>query len=211
MIGVIGATEQLLIIQFATFLCGIYSNEVIMYTPVTVPLINYVTNWKDLTIFFACISGVHYNLENIIVSIMTTKEKGYALCCLLPYVQFFGMMYASSFSQLYAEYVAFFLILCGFYLTYVTALFNLCSTASAKYNWIFFEPFIFFALVYFDATGALSPSMAKTGYISFFALTMIFYLMLMNNIVRQITSHMGLHFLKVKSKSKTDSDDKKAQ
>ena len=52
--------------------------------------------------------------------------------------------------------------------------------------------------------------MAIRAYISFFAITMVFYLLLMKNIVQQITTHMGLHFLRVKSKSKTD-DSKKAQ
>lgn len=144
-----------MIIQLLTFLCGVYSNEVIMYSPITVPGINFETNGRDLTILFACLSGIHYNLENIIVSILATKEKAYAMGCLLPYAQFFGMMYAASKSQLWSDYVALFLVLCGFYLTYVTAIFNLNSTAGAKYNWLFFEPFVFFAIVYFDSKGVL--------------------------------------------------------
>ena len=199
-----------MIIQFLTFLCGVYSNEVIMYTPITIPGLNYETNGRDLTIFFACVSGIHYNLENIIVSIMATKEKAYAMGCLLPYAQFFGMMYAASYSQLYSDYVALFLVLCGFYLTYVTAIFNLNSTAGAKYNWIFVEPFAFFVLVYLDSTGVLGTQAAKGAYVGFFAVTMVNYLLLMKNIVQQITTHMGLHFLRVKDKSKID-ESKKAQ
>ena len=114
-------------------------------------------------------------------------------------------MYAASLSQLYSENVAYFLILCGFYLTYVTAIFNLNSTAGAKYNWLFVEPFVFLALVYLDHNRILDATQAKLGYLSFFGVTMVYYLMLMKNIVQQITSHMGLHFLRVKSKAKTDS------
>ena len=94
----IGATEQLCIIMTFTLLCGIYSNEVILFSTVTVPFIGYETNWRDVIVTFACLSGVHYNLENIIVSLMATKEKGYALGCLLPYALFFAMMYTSSLS-----------------------------------------------------------------------------------------------------------------
>lgn len=112
------------------------------------------------------------------------------------------MMFCSSFSQLYSDYNAFFIMLCGLHLTRVTAIFNLDSTAGAKFNWVFFEPFAFLAIIYFDHTGVLSRSGAIYAYIGFFIATIIRYFLLMGNIVNQITSHMGLHFLKVKSKAK---------
>ena len=113
------------------------------------------------------------------------------------------MMYASSYSQLHNEYPAYFLILCGFCLTWITAIFNLDSTAGAKFNWLFLEPFIFLAIVYCDHTQILNRATLPYLYLSFFALIMVNYLLLMRNIVNQITSHMGLHFLKVKSTTTT--------
>lgn len=181
-IGLIGATEQLLVIQAITLSCSIYSNE-ILQVPLTVPFIDYVTNGKDLVVIFAFVTGIHYNCENMIVAFMAAKDKAYAFGCILPYAQFFLMMYLSSFSQLYTEYTVYFIVLCGFYLTWVTAIFNLDSTASAKFNWIFFEPLIFYVIVWFDYTGVLPRSYARTAYINFFMLTLVRYLLLMRNIV----------------------------
>ena len=56
-----------------------------MTTAVTVPLIGYETNVKDIIILFACLSGLHFNLENIIVGFVSTKDSEYALGCMLPY------------------------------------------------------------------------------------------------------------------------------
>jgi len=196
-----GATEQMVVVQILTLLCSFYSNE-ILFSSVTIPYINYETTRKDIAILFATITGIHYNCENVIVSIIAAKDKGYALGCVLPYALFFAMMYASSLSQLYSDYTAYFIVICGFHLTWVTAIYNLNSTAGAKFNWLFFEPWAFLAIVYLDNTGVLNRSGAIYAYIGFFMLTMVRYLLLMNNIVNQITSFMGLHFLKVKSKTK---------
>ena len=56
-----------------------------MATVLTVPLIGYETNVKDIIILFACLSGLHFNLENIIVGFLSTKDSEYALGCMLPY------------------------------------------------------------------------------------------------------------------------------
>ena len=93
------------------------------------------------------------------------------------------MFYASSHSSLFKEYTAYFILLCGFVLTYMTALFNLNSTASVKYNWFFVEPFVYLALVYVDSTGLIDSNMAMKLYIAFFAYIMLVYLALMRNIV----------------------------
>ena len=106
----------------------------------------------DIVILFSFLTGVHYNIENILVSFCKAKEKGYALGCTLPYIQFFIMMYASSFSALFKDYPAYFLVLNGFYLTWITAIFNLCSTSSSKYNWLFFEPIVYLSMIYCEYT-----------------------------------------------------------
>uniref|UniRef100_A0A7S3HTX2 Uncharacterized protein n=1 Tax=Favella ehrenbergii TaxID=182087 RepID=A0A7S3HTX2_9SPIT len=113
------------------------------------------------------------------------------------------MMYASSLSPLYKDYVAYFLILCGLHLTWVTAIFNLSSTAGAKFDWLFLEPLAFFLIVCADSTAVLPGGQAKLAYVSFFLWTLTRYLLLMKNIVQQITTHMGLRFLKVKPRVKT--------
>lgn len=116
------------------------------------------------------------------------------------------MLFGSSYSQLYAEYPVYFLILCGFCLTWITAIFNLNSTAGAKFNWLFLEPFIFLGFIYFDQTKMIDKATCAGLYVGFFAVIMVRYLMLMRNIVNQITTHMGLSFLKVKPTGKTRQD-----
>jgi hypothetical protein len=152
----------------------------------------------DIFLVFGSVTGVHYNLENIIVSFMQVKDKGYAFACILPYAQFFAMMFTSSYSQLYSDYPIYFIILCGFYLTWVTAIFNLNSTSGAKFNWLFFEPFVYLVIVYLDYNKTMDYNTALYCYSGFFLYTMVSYLMLMNNIVQQITTHMNLRFLLVK-------------
>ena len=101
-IGFIGATEQLLFVQAGTLACYFYpkSNEMFALT-FTVPGTGYEISGGDFVIIFSFLTGVHYNIENILVSFCKAKEKGYALGCTIPYIQFFIMMYASSYSALF--------------------------------------------------------------------------------------------------------------
>jgi len=68
---------------------------------ITLPVLDYQTNYRDVIIFFSCVSGVHYNLENIFRAFMEAKNKGYALGCLLPYLQFILMLVGSSYSRFF--------------------------------------------------------------------------------------------------------------
>ena len=85
--------------MLATLLCGFVDDSNALFArKVVVPGIEYETDISDIVILFACLTGVHYNLENIFVSLYHAKDKGYALGCILPYAQFFAMMYFSSYS-----------------------------------------------------------------------------------------------------------------
>ena len=74
---------------------GFFLNEI------TLPVLGYQTNYRDVIIFFSCISGVHYNLENIYQALKEAKSKRYAMWCLLPYLQFILMLIASSYSRFF--------------------------------------------------------------------------------------------------------------
>lgn len=65
------------------------------------------------------------------------------------------MLWGSSKSQFFNEYSAYFIILVGLYLTYVTAIFNLNSTADMRFNYLFYEPFLYGAIIYADHTKLL--------------------------------------------------------
>jgi len=165
---------------------------------IKVPGTELEVKFGDIFLGFGSLAGIHYNLENIIVSFIQAKDKGYGLGCMLPYVQFFAMMYASSFSQLHSDYPIYFIVLCGFYLTWLTAIFNLNSTSGARFDWIFFEPAVYLLIVYFDHAKFMDRNTAIYCYVGFFGVTILRYLMLMSNIVRQITTNMNLRFLLVK-------------
>lgn len=172
--------------------------------------LDYEMTIGDIMLMFAAISGLHYNLENIIVSIVACKDKAYALGCILPYAQFFAMMYASSYSHWFKAYPLAFIVICGLYLTWVTAIFNLNTTSGARFNWRFTEPAAYLVIVYLDYHEIITASRSALFFGCFYAIIMVRYLFLMNNIVNQICSHMGLRFLHVKDKPASDSKKKTA-
>jgi len=64
-------------------------------------------------------------------------------------------------------------------------------------------------MVFLDANLIIDAETAKMMYIFFFIKTIGKYFMLMSNIINQITSHMGLHFLKVKPVKEEEKKNKK--
>ena len=68
---------------------------------ITLPFFGFQTKFRDVIIFFSCVSGVHYNLENIYQALKEAKNKGYAMGCLLPYLQFILMLIGSSYSRFF--------------------------------------------------------------------------------------------------------------
>lgn len=56
----------------------------------------------------------------------------------------------------------------GLYLTYVTAIFNLNSTASMRFNWLFYEPLLWAAIIYADYTKLLDSQQLIYAYGLFF-------------------------------------------
>jgi len=97
--------------------------------------------FTDIVVIFAFITGIHYQIENIITGIWnaegvwTPKGKVYALLILIPYVQFYAMIWFSQYSQLFNDMPILFLTAGGLHLTWVNAIFNLSSTASKLFEW----------------------------------------------------------------------------
>ena len=148
----------------------------------------------------ATISGVHYNMHNIVCGFVEAKDKFYAACCLLPYIGFFGMLWASSKSQFFEAYAAYFIILVGLYLTYVTAIFNLNSTADMKFNWRFYEPILYGAIIYADFNKLLPSDQLVYLYVFFFAQTLLKYILFMTSVITQLTDYLQINFITVGGK-----------
>ena len=138
-----------------------------------IPGLEMEVSWADIVTLFAFVTGIHFNLTNLITAFLAAEDKAYALGCLLPYAQFLCMMFFSSYSSLFKDYPAYFIILCGFYLTWVTGIFNLNSTAKMKYNWLFLEPFVYVAMIYCEHIGTIDRSQAAIAYMAFFSVTML--------------------------------------
>ena len=206
-IGFIGATEQLVFVQVPTVAAFFFADSN-AYLDVLVPLpyLEKEVALKDIIILFAFLSGLHYNIENILVSFCKAENKGYALGCVIPYAQFFLMLYCSSYSALWSQYPCYFLITCGSFLLYVNTIFNVCSTSSSKFDWLFIEPLFYLGIVYADVNGLVSREQAIALYIGFCVANLARYVRIMKNLVVHICSHMGLSFLKVKEVNKVRQD-----
>ena len=141
---------------------------------------------------------MHYNLENIIRAFIESKEKLYAIGCILPYAEFFVMMYCSSYSRFFTNNVFFYICMNGLYLLYVNGIFNLNSTAGMKFNWFYIEPFIYLGIIYLDYNRLIQDRHAIMFYLAYATWIAVNYLIFMHSLVDQITTYMQIRFLRVK-------------
>jgi hypothetical protein len=61
----------------------------------------YTPTIAAVVIMFATISGVHYNFHNLVTGFFGAEDKLYAALCIIPYAQFFFMLWVSSKSQFF--------------------------------------------------------------------------------------------------------------
>lgn len=198
-VGNIGATEQLILVElghlYAYF--SVNGNDVIN-DPFNI--LGYQVTIGQIIIWGATISGIHYNLHNIAKGLAGAKDKSYALACLIPYVQFLLMLWGSSYSQFFEGYAAYFLVTVGMYLTYVTAIMNLNSTASMSFNWFYFEPFAYAAILYVDINLLLAANQVVYLYATFLGIILIKYFAFMSNVITKLTEYLEINFLTVNGK-----------
>ena len=96
----------------------------------------------------------------------------------------------------------------GLYLTYVTGIFNLNSTASMRYNYLFFEPIVYLVIVYLDYTLPKSAENNQLilGFYALFVLsTFTKYIIFMRSVIDQLTRHLNIPFIRVKEKKQVKS------
>ena len=118
-VGQIGATEQLIFIQLGVLACYFAEEGNAMYSKPIPQLQQYNYLWDrvwtygDLVVVFAFVTGVHFNLENMIRGFWNADRKCYALISALPYAQFFIMLFVSSYSRWWKIYPLVFIVACG--------------------------------------------------------------------------------------------------
>lgn len=136
-------------------------------------------NGRDLVWILSLVTGVQYNVENFYYGYMAATDKSYAIKCTLPYVQFLVMMYLSTVSRFYEAHALRFIVICGLFLLYANAIFNLNSMAGMRYNWLFFEPFLFLGILALDSQMVLTDRQAVMLYVAFTAWLLVKYLLFM--------------------------------
>jgi len=115
-----------------------------------------------------------------------------------PYAQFVVMLWCSQWSRFFNDHALRFVVMGGLFLLYANAIFNLSTTASMKYTWFFFEPYLFVVLTWVDGALWLTDGQASLLYVAFTMWIAVKYLLFMAAVVDQITTFMGLRFLHVK-------------
>lgn len=92
------------------------------------------------------------------------------------------------------------MIVCGLFLLYANAIFNLSTVAGMRYTWFFSEPFLFLGLIAADNSQLLTDQQAKLFYVAIFTWITVKYLLFMSAVVDYITTYMGISFIYVKPK-----------
>ena len=86
----------------------------------------------------------------------------------------------------------------GLYLTYVTGYFNLASTASMKFDYLYFWPFFYMGALYLDSAELLDSEKCKIMYGLYTLWLIKSYLSFMWSVVKQLCAYQGLSFVRVK-------------
>lgn len=168
-VGLLGATEQLIFIESMHLWPYFYRESNDKYNGFVKLPGGLEVTFRQLIVGFGMLSGLHYNITNLVYGYQGARDKTYAFQCLVPYAQFFAMLFATSYSQFFADYTAYFLLSIGMFLTYVTAILNLNSTADMRFNWFFYEPILFAVIIFVDVTRLLPSHQIGWLHVLFFA------------------------------------------
>lgn len=152
---------------------------------------------------FSFITGLYYNLNNIYSGFMGASNKLKALQCLVPYLQVYVLIYAQSFSRFYNQAPLLFFAGLGLFQTYVAGLLNISSTAQVDFPYLYWEPLVYGAIIYADATRLIASSNVIVGlYAGLVLFIFIKYSLFLNSMISQLTKYLGIKLLRVKDKTK---------
>ena len=101
------------------------------------------------------------------------------------------MILASTYSSFFESHTLFFLAGIGLFLTYANAMLNISSTSKIKYNWLYFDPFLFGALLYVEHNGHLPKQQCLMLYAALLCFILVKYLILMSYMIRKLTVYLN--------------------
>jgi hypothetical protein len=114
------------------------------------------------------------------------------------------MVWFSQYSAHWESHTAYFLLVSGVTLTWTNAIFNLSTTASMTYDWLFLEPFLFLGFLYAEIQGHITCCQAKQLYIGFFIYVSVRYVAFLYNLISQLTTGLNIPFITVQYKKKDE-------
>ena len=196
-----GATESLLLMEFF-YLISFFSplsNQVLQQPFLAIS--GYDLSIAQLILWFSFLSGVYYNLSNILAGFLGASSKQRAFLALVPYLQVYLLIYVSTFSQFYKQYPLLFYAGLGLFQTYVAGLLNIASTAQIKFPWFYWEPLVYAGLIWADYTRIMGGDKVAIGYGLLVAVVMVKYVAFLWSMITQLTKHLGIHLLRVKEKT----------
>ena len=146
-VGIFGATEELMI-HIIVYLIGYFYGGDMIFQEIAFVYQGYEVRYSWIITIFSLVTGLHYNIENFVYGFLGAKSKLYATMCLLPLIQTYIMIFISPYSTFFQSHTLLFLGGIGLFLTYANAQLNISSTSKTIYNWLYFDPFFFSAIVY---------------------------------------------------------------
>merc|ERR1719343_507649 len=97
------------------------------------------------------------------------------------------MFLVSQYSRFWSTRPMAFIVMNGLYLTYVTAILNLCSMGNLRFNTFYMWPLLYLAIIYADFTRLLTDEQVKLAYAAFTGGMLVFYLNFMGSVIGQLT------------------------
>ena len=113
------------------------------------------------------------------------------------------MIYLASYSRFYDRAPLLFYAGLGLFQTYVAGLLNIASTAQISFQYLYWEPVAYAALLIADASGAIQCNCTLIWlYAGLVAIVFVKYSLFMYSMITQLTKYLGIKLLKVKDKTK---------
>ena len=157
--------------------------------------------FRHAIFMFACASGLHYNITNILAGIFAAENKLHAFAVMVPFIQSLAALVVLFWSPSFHAYPALFLGGVGIFLTYVTGWLNICCTAQIPFPTFYVEPYIFAILFGLEFTQQLPRDQTYLFYSVLGLTILVKYLRFMTYVVSTLCEKLNIRLLTVKPES----------
>ena len=142
--------------------------------------------------------GFQYALGNLYAGFKGAKDKVYAALCTLPFFTAFVILYFARYSQFWHSHCLLYIFGVGTFLSNVTGYMNLITMTGRRYDRMFWDPFVFFLILYADYNKLFESRMIAYAYLALMVGRMLLYFFLMQSVAAQICNHLQIPFWTIK-------------